>query len=100
VAVIATELHVPIVPWLRGISESVEFKAQPREFHETIRYWWSGSIEACEAIVPWSYVDLWVHSECCDTPEFEVPVCVVRMHYAEPAPAEMSDAVSEILGDL
>jgi hypothetical protein len=100
VAVIAIEWLVPIVPWLRGTSEPVEFKEQPRKFHETIRYWWNGSIDACEAVVPWSYVDLWVHSECCDTPEFGAPVCIVSMNYAEPAPAEMSDVVSEILGDI
>jgi hypothetical protein len=95
VAVIAVESYVPIIPW--GTGDAVEFKDQPREFHETIRYWWSGSIEQCESITEFSSVDLWVHSECCDSPIFGAAVCIIGMNYAEPLPDGMNDAASEIL---
>lgn len=98
VAVVAVEWHTSIVPWIPGVSENVELKAEPREFRETIRYWWRGAAQACEAITEWSTVDLWVHAECCDTPSFGAPVCIVRMDYAEPAPAAMSAAIAAMLG--
>ena len=98
VAVVAVEWHTSIVPWIPGVSEAVELKAAPREFRETVRYWWNGTTQDCEAIAEWSTVDLWVHAECCDTPSFGAPVCIIRMDYAEPAPDVMSDAISEIVG--
>jgi hypothetical protein len=99
VIVVAVDWHVPIVPWLRGVSETVEFKDEPRELRETVRYWWSGAIEACEGIAEASSIDLWAHSECCDTYEFASPVCIVSMRYAEPAPDVIGDAFSALLGE-
>ena len=98
VAVVAVDWLASVVAWLPGTSDAVEFKEEPREVHETIRYWWKGSSEACEAIAEWSSIDLWVYQACCDTPEFGAPVCIIEMSYAEPAPDEMRDAISQLLG--
>jgi hypothetical protein len=100
VAVVDVQWHVPIVPWLPGNSTTVEFKDVPRELGQTIRFWWSASIDACEDMAAWSFVDLWVHSPCCDTFEFQAPVCIVRMSFAEPVSDEMSAALSKALGNL
>lgn len=98
VVVVAVDWHAPIAPWIRGTSDSVEFREEPREIRETIRYWWRGPIEACEAVAELSSIDLWIYHECCDTPEFSVPVCIIGMSYAEPAVDAMRDAISRILG--
>ena len=98
VAVIAVESYVQIVPW--GAASAVEPKDRPHELRETIRYWWTGSIEQCESIAEYSPVDLWVHSECCDVPTFSAPVCIIGMNYAEPLPDAMNDAVSEVFDVL
>jgi hypothetical protein len=98
VVVVAADWHALIVPWAQGASEAVDFKEAPREIRETIRYWWRGPIETCEAIAEWSSIDLWVYPECCDTPEFGAPVCLINMSYAEPAPDAMSDAISQMVG--
>ncbi len=100
VAVVAVDWHVPIVPWLSGLSETVEFKDQPRKFHDALRYWWSGPIETCEGIVEGSPIDLRVHAPCCDTPEFAAPPCIVWMYYAEPVPDAVSRALSALLATL
>lgn len=100
VAVVAIDWHAPIVPWAPGTSDIVELKQEPRELNETVRYWWRGSIEACEAIAEWSPIDLWIYPECCDTPGFAAQVCIVTMSYAEPAPDAMSAAIAQILGGL
>lgn len=94
VAVVTVEAHVSIVPW--AIGESVQFKDQPRGFHETIRYWWNGSIDQCDGLTENSSIDLWIHSDCCDTFMFGSPVCIIGMNYAEPVPDGMNDVASDL----
>lgn len=98
VAVVAVDWHARIVPWLRGSSDTLEFKEEPREISEIVRYWWRGAIEACDAVAEFPSIDLWVYPECCDTPEFSAPVCIIGMNYAEPALGEMRDAITQSLG--
>ena len=98
VAVVAVESYVFIVPWVTG--DEVEFKDRPREFRDTIRYWWRGSIEQCESIPEYSSISLWIRSECCDTPTFGSPVCIIGMNYAEPPPDGMDEAAAEVFSAL
>ena len=87
-----------ILPARPAMPEVVEFRDQPREFYQTVRYLWRGPAEACEGAPEWSSVDLWVTHPCCDTPSLpDEDGCLVRMSYAEPAPAPMRDALSKAL---
>ena len=94
VIVIAVDWHASIAPWTPGTSDVVEFKEEPRETSGTMRYWWRGSVQACEQMTALSQLDLWVYPECCDTFEFAAPVCILEMDNAELAPTAMSDALS------
>jgi hypothetical protein len=94
VIVIAVDWRASIAPWTRGTSEVAEFKEEPRETQGTMRYWWRGSVQACEQMTPMSQLDLWVYPECCDTFEFPAPVCILEMDNAELAPTAMSDALT------
>lgn len=98
VAVVLVEWRASIAPWRPDSSDAVELVAEPQELYETARYWWNGSIESCESIVGGAAIDLWVHPPCCDSGPAS-PICMVSMSYAEPAPDEMSRALSEVLGD-
>lgn len=84
-------------PWQPDVSQVVELRDRPREFHELVRYLWRGPAEACEG-PQWSPVDLWVTYPCCDTPFLAGDDgCLMRMNYAEPAPAPMRDALWKAL---
>jgi hypothetical protein len=93
VAVILVEGQVNVTPWQPGQSTTAEQVGEPQRLAEYVRYWWSGPPEACEQREPWSMIDLWIHSPCCDTFPVADAACMVRMRYAEPAP----DAVRAVL---
>jgi len=100
VAVVRVEWQAFSVAPLEGddAANVVEFRDQPREFHEIVRYLWRGPAETCQDLPEWSWVDLWITRPCCDT----LPGgdgCLMRMDYAEPAPAPMRDAFTKALGD-
>lgn len=96
VAVVMVDWRASIAPWRPDISDTVEIITQPQEFYETVRYWWNGSNESCEDMLGGTAVDLWVHPPCCDTIP-GMPVCLVSMSYAEPAPETISEALSRAL---
>jgi len=100
IVVVSINSHALIAPWIPGTTEAVEFKGPAREFYQIVRYWWRGSIEACEAMAELSPVDFWVYSECCDTPTFGAPVCLIGMEYAEPATNAMREGMSQALEGL
>lgn len=94
VIVIATDLRATIAPWRPGSSTTVELRGEPQEVRETSRYWWQGSIDACDNLAPSSTVVLRVYAERCDTYEFPAPVCIVQMNSAEFATPGMTAALS------
>jgi len=94
VAVFEVDRFAPIVPWQRGDAESVEMKAAPRELHEIVRYWWTGSPGSCDDARAEASIFLWVRSPCCDTIPGSLP-CLVAMNYAEPAPESLRQALAE-----
>ena len=98
VAVVYVEWQASTSPWQPpDVSKSVELVGAPGEFRQIVRYLWRGTPEACETTTEGSYVDLWITGPCCDTPVLAEGACLMRMNYAEPAPAPLRKALASAL---